>query len=43
VALIGPLAKVKEELPLWKNTCLTTMLISGPPQVLEMAADLVLS
>ena len=43
VALIGPMAKVKEELPQWKKTCLTTMMISGPPQVLEMAADLVLS
>jgi F420-dependent oxidoreductase-like protein len=42
VALIGPLAKVKEELPRWTNTCLTTMLISGPPQQLQLAAELVL-
>jgi F420-dependent oxidoreductase-like protein len=42
VALIGPMGKIKDELPRWKETCLTTMLISGPPQVVELAADLVL-
>ncbi|MEX0683917.1 MAG: LLM class F420-dependent oxidoreductase [Dehalococcoidia bacterium] len=43
VALIGPPAKIKDELPKWKDTCLTTMLLSGPPQMLETVADLVLS
>jgi F420-dependent oxidoreductase-like protein len=43
VALVGPLAKIKEELPRWKNTCLTTMLVAGPPQMLETVADAVLS
>jgi F420-dependent oxidoreductase-like protein len=42
VALIGPMGKIKDELPEWKKTCLTTMLIAGPPQVVELAADLVL-
>jgi F420-dependent oxidoreductase-like protein len=42
VALIGPMGKIKDELPEWKKTCLTTMLIAGPPQVVEVAADLVL-
>jgi F420-dependent oxidoreductase-like protein len=42
VALIGPMGKIKDELPEWKKTCLTTMLIAGPPQVVEVAANLVL-
>ncbi len=43
VALIGPMEKIREELPRWKDTCLTTMMISGPPQMLQTAAELVLS
>jgi len=43
VALIGPVGKIKDELPRWKDTCLTTMLLSGPPQMLEMVADIVMS
>jgi F420-dependent oxidoreductase-like protein len=42
VALIGPVGKIKDELPEWKKTCLTTMQIAGPPQVMELAAQLVL-
>ncbi len=42
VALIGPTGKIKDELPMWKDTCLTTMMVAGPPQVMEMAAKLVL-
>ena len=30
VALIGPAAKIAEDLERWKATCLTTMLVSGP-------------
>ncbi len=41
VALIGPPGKIKDELPRWKDTCLTTMLLSGPPQMLETVANLV--
>jgi F420-dependent oxidoreductase-like protein len=41
VALIGPPGKIKDELPKWKDTCLTTMLLSGPPQMLETVANLV--
>lgn len=41
VALVGPPAKIREELPRWEATCITTMLISGPPQLLEAAARLV--
>ena len=42
VALVGPIEKVRDELPAWKASCLTTMLVSGPPQMLEAVAKLVL-
>ena len=41
-ALIGPIEKIRDELPAWKATCLTTMLVSGPPQTLRAVAELVL-
>ena len=41
VALIGPVEKVREELQVWRDTCITTMLISGPPFLLEQVADIV--
>jgi F420-dependent oxidoreductase-like protein len=41
VALIGPREKVLDELELWKATALTTMLISGPPDLLAQVAELV--
>jgi F420-dependent oxidoreductase-like protein len=42
VALIGPPGKIKDELPQWRDSCLTTMLLSGPPQMLEMVANIVM-
>jgi hypothetical protein len=42
VALVGPLDKIRDELDRWKETCLTTMLVSGPAEVLPVYADLVL-
>jgi F420-dependent oxidoreductase-like protein len=42
VALVGPMGKIKDELAQWKSTVLTTMLVSGPPQLIESVADLVL-
>ena len=42
VALVGPVDKIKDELHKWKDTCITTMLVSGPAQVLPFYADLVL-
>ncbi|MSY77018.1 MAG: LLM class flavin-dependent oxidoreductase, partial [Actinobacteria bacterium] len=42
VALVGPPAKIKDELQLWKQTCITTFLVSGPQQVLPLYADLIL-
>ena len=42
VALVGPKEKVLEELEgRWKQTCLTTLLVSGPPQLLGEIAELV--
>jgi len=40
--LIGPPEKIREELGEWKKTCLTTMLVSGPAQMLRPIAELVL-
>lgn len=41
VALVGPRDKVLGELEAWKETCVTTLLVNGPPQFLETVADLV--
>jgi F420-dependent oxidoreductase-like protein len=41
VALIGPKEKIAEELTKWEDTCLTTLLLSGPPQLLRSVAELV--
>jgi hypothetical protein len=42
IALVGPPAKIKDELAKWRETCITTMLVSGPAQALPMYADLIL-
>jgi F420-dependent oxidoreductase-like protein len=41
VALVGPLDKIRGELDQWRETCLTTMLVSGPPEVLRTYAELI--
>jgi F420-dependent oxidoreductase-like protein len=41
VALIGPWSKIAAELPLWKQTVLTTFLVSCDPRLLEKVTDLV--
>ena len=43
VALLGPVAKLREEIGLWKGSLLTTMMVGGPPEILRTAAELVLS
>jgi F420-dependent oxidoreductase-like protein len=43
VALIGPVDKIRDELQLWRETCMTTMLIGGNPEQLRQVADLVRS
>jgi F420-dependent oxidoreductase-like protein len=41
VALVGPKDKVLDDLEAWRATCLTTMLVSGPPALLEEIATVV--
>ena len=43
VALVGPPDKIRGELEQWRETCITTLLVSGPRQVLPMYAEMVLS
>jgi F420-dependent oxidoreductase-like protein len=40
VALVGPMDKIRDEAEQWKETCLTTMLVSGPPSALQTYAEL---
>jgi F420-dependent oxidoreductase-like protein len=40
VALVGPIDKIKDELAQWRETCLTTFLVSGPASVLGVYGDL---
>ena len=42
VALVGPAGKIKEELTVWKDTCITEILLSGPAQMLPIYAELLL-
>jgi hypothetical protein len=42
VYLIGPRDKVRDDLAAWRETCVTTLLVSGPPPMLEEIAELVL-
>jgi alkanesulfonate monooxygenase SsuD/methylene tetrahydromethanopterin reductase-like flavin-dependent oxidoreductase (luciferase family) len=41
VALIGPIDKIRDDLARWKETCLTTVLLSGQANQLAMLADLI--
>jgi F420-dependent oxidoreductase-like protein len=41
VALVGPSDKIRGELEQWRDSCLTTMLVSGSPQVLRSYAELI--
>ena len=41
VALVGPPDKIKDEIAKWKETCLTTVVLSGRADQLEMLADLI--
>jgi hypothetical protein len=39
IALIGPAAKIRDELPLWESTVITSLIIQAPPQSLRAVAD----
>ncbi|MER7457922.1 LLM class F420-dependent oxidoreductase [Micromonospora sp. NPDC126480] len=41
IALIGPAAKIKDELPRWRETVITTLLVQGGPRQLRQIAELV--
>ncbi len=41
VALVGPPAKIREEIGRWKDTVITTMLVNGPPALLRALPDLI--
>jgi alkanesulfonate monooxygenase SsuD/methylene tetrahydromethanopterin reductase-like flavin-dependent oxidoreductase (luciferase family) len=40
VALIGPVAKIRDELPHWEESVITTLLVQADPRALPMIADL---
>ena len=42
VALVGPVAKLREEIGAWKSSLLTTMIVAGPVDTLRSIAELVL-
>jgi F420-dependent oxidoreductase-like protein len=41
VALVGPLDKIRDDMARWRESCITTFLVSGPPEVLPLYADIV--
>ena len=41
VALVGPLAKIAEELTVWRESLVTTMVVSGSPRTLAAIAEVV--
>jgi F420-dependent oxidoreductase-like protein len=40
IALVGPVEKIAAEWPMWEDSLLTTMLVSGTPSDLRILADL---
>ena len=41
VYLIGPRDKIRDDLEAWRESCVTTLLVSGPPFMLEEIDDIV--
>jgi hypothetical protein len=39
IALIGPPAKIRDELQLWESTVITSLIVQAPPQLLPVVAD----
>jgi hypothetical protein len=42
ICLVGPLAKIRDDLEMWKSSQITTLLTNGTPQLLRTMAELVL-
>jgi Luciferase-like monooxygenase len=40
VYLVGPPAKIRDELARWRETCVTTLLVAGPSPILRQIAEL---
>ena len=41
IALVGPREKIKDEIPAWQDSLVTTMIVGGSPQTLRTMAELV--
>ena len=41
-ALIGPKEKIRDDLEMWRETCITTMLLYGDANTLRTMAELTL-
>jgi alkanesulfonate monooxygenase SsuD/methylene tetrahydromethanopterin reductase-like flavin-dependent oxidoreductase (luciferase family) len=41
ISLIGPPAKIRDDLAAWRESCVTTLLVGGPPPLLRQIADIV--
>jgi F420-dependent oxidoreductase-like protein len=41
VALIGSADKIRDDLAMWEDSCVTTLLLSGPPPMLRTMSELV--
>jgi hypothetical protein len=42
ICLVGPAAKIRDDLEAWRESRVTTMLVGGPPETLRQVAELVL-
>ena len=40
VALVGPPEKIRDEMPRWSETVITTMLVQGPPELIRALPDI---
>ena len=40
ISLIGSPAKIKDEVAMWDESVVNTLLISGPPSLVQFAADI---
>ncbi len=43
VALVGPPAKIRSDLDVWRESVVNTLVVSGPPSLLEAMAEIVAS
>jgi F420-dependent oxidoreductase-like protein len=41
VYLVGPPEKIRDDVERWRETCVTTLLVAGPPAVLRQIAEIV--